>query len=133
MADKARILIIDDDEDYRSSTRALLEGEGYEVAEAVSGREGLEAARAQRPDLIVLDIMMESPIEGYTVVQALRHCGESGDATEIPIVMVSSVQEDPSTLFPMAGEMPLITPDAYFSKPLEIPKFLETVRRMLGE
>ena len=50
-----------------------------------------------------------------------------------PIVMVSSVQEDPSTLFPMAGEMPLITPDAYFSKPLEIPKFLETVRRMLGE
>ena len=133
MADKAKILIIDDDEDYLASTRALLEGEGYEVAEAVSGREGLKAARAQRPDLIVLDIMMESPIEGYTVVQALKHCDESGDAAEIPVVMVSSVQEDPSTLFPMAGEMPLITPDAYFSKPLEIPKFLETVRQMLSE
>lgn len=130
MADNARILIIDDDEDYRASTRALLEGEGYEVLEAATGREGVEAVRAQKPDLIVLDIMMESPVEGYTVVQALRQCGD--DASEIPIVMVSSVREDPNTLFPMAAETPLITPDAYHTKPLDIPKFLETVRRMLG-
>jgi hypothetical protein len=47
--------------------------------------------------------------------------------------MVSSIQEDPATLFPTAGEVPLITPDAYFTKPLEIPKFLECVQRMLSE
>lgn len=133
MADKQRILIIDDDADYCASTRALLEGEGYEVDEADSGRSGIERVRATRPDLIVLDIMMESPVEGYTVVQALKFHGEYSDVSEIPIVMVSSIKEDPTTLFPTAGDVPLITPDAYFAKPLEIPKFLECVRQMLGK
>ncbi len=130
MADKTRILIIDDDEDYRASTRALLEGEGYEVFEARTGREGVEAARATRYDLIVVDIMMESPVEGYSVVQALRGGGDGGEET--PIVMVSSVRDDPASRFPMAEEMPLITPDAYMTKPLDIPKFLACVKRMLG-
>ena len=132
MADKHRILIIDDDADYCASTRALLEGEGYEVDEANSGRSGIERVRATRPDLIVLDIMMESPVEGYTVVQALKFHGEYSDVAEIPIVMGSSIKEDPTTLFPTAGDVSLITPDAYFPKPLEIPKFLECVRQMLG-
>lgn len=131
MADKAKILIIDDDEDYLASTRALLEGEGYEVLEAHSGHEGLEAARAERPDLIVLDIMMESPVEGYTVVHALKFHDEYHDVAEIPVVMVSSIREDPAGRFPMAGELPMIEPEAYFSKPLEIPAFLEYVRRTL--
>lgn len=132
MAGKARILIIDDDQDYRISTRALLEGEGYEVLEASSGREGLDAARAETPNLIVLDIMMESPVEGYSVVQALKFRDDYRDLGAIPVVMVSSVQQDPTTLFPMAGEVDMITPDAYFTKPLDIPPFLECVRRMLG-
>ena len=126
-----RILIIDDDVDYRMSTRALLEGEGYQVVEADSGRAGLEAARANQPALIVLDIMMESPVEGYSVVQALKHHEEYGDVRHIPIIMVSSVNDDPATLFPMSGDVGMITPDAYLSKPLDIPQFLECVQRML--
>jgi len=132
MADKFKILVIDDDEDYLASTRALLEGEGYEVSEAISGHEGLDAARKDKPDLIVLDIMMESPVEGYTVIQALKFHDAYSDAAAIPVVMVSSIQEDPGSLFPMAGDLPMITPDAYFAKPLEVPKFLECVRQMLG-
>ncbi|MBU0639437.1 MAG: response regulator [Planctomycetes bacterium] len=133
MAAKARILIIDDDDDYRASTRALLEGDGYEVVEAAGGPEGIEAVRAQSPDLIVLDIMMESPVEGYTVVQALKFHGQYTDLEQIPILMVSSVKQDPATLFPMAGDMPTIQPDAYMTKPLDIPKFLESVRNMLAD
>ena len=126
-----RILIIDDDADHRMSTRALLEGEGYQVVEADSGRAGLEAARANQPDLIVLDIMMESPVEGYSVIQALKHHEEYGDVRHIPVIMVSSVTDDPVTLFPMSGDVGMITPDAYLSKPLDIPQFLECVQRML--
>jgi len=132
MADKAKILIIDDDADYRASTRALLEGEGYEVAEADSGGAGADAVRQYRPDLIVLDIMMESPVEGYTVVQALKFHEQYRDVAHIPVVMVSSIQEEPAALFPMAGDVPMITPDAYFRKPLDVPRFLACVRRMLG-
>ncbi len=133
MSAKPRILIIDDDEDYRVSTRALLEGEGYEVLEASSGRDGLESARAQRPNLIVLDIMMESPVEGYSVIQALKFRDDYRDLAPISVVMVSSVKQDPATLFPMAGEVEMITPDAYFTKPLDLPNFLQCVRRMLGD
>jgi CheY-like chemotaxis protein len=132
MPDEHRILIIDDDQDYRTSMRALLEGEGFQVAEAPSGAEGLAAALADKPDLIVLDIMMESPVEGYSVVQALRFHDEYRDLASIPVVMVSSVQQDPAALFPMAGDMPTIVPDAYHTKPLDIPTFLGCVRRKLG-
>ncbi|MFH0981428.1 MAG: response regulator [Planctomycetota bacterium] len=132
MSAKAKILLIDDDEDYLTSTRALLEGEGYEVLEASSGRKGLDAARTHLPNLIVLDIMMESPVEGYTVVQALKFRAEYRGLEEIPVVMVSSVTQDPASLFPMAGEVDMITPDAYLTKPLDIPKFLQCVHRMLG-
>lgn len=128
---RTRILIIDDDADYRASTRALLEGEGYEVAEADSGRAGLEAARTSRPDLIVLDIMMESPVEGYSVVQALKsHDGDAG-AGQVPVIIVSSITDDPASRYPMANEVSMITPDAYMTKPLDIPQFLQCVQRML--
>ena len=93
---------------------------------------GLDAARARTPDLIVLDIMMESPVEGYSVIQALKFRDDYRDLGHIPVVMVSSVQQDPATLFPMAGEVDMITPDAYFTKPLDIEPFLQCVRRMLG-
>jgi len=133
MSANARILIIDDDEDYRASTRAMLEGAGYEVAEAICGRDGIDTASSLKPDLIVLDIMMESPVEGYTVVHALKSRDQCGDVADIPILMVSSVQDDPTSLFPMTGEVDMITPDAYLTKPLEIDKFLSTVKRMLGQ
>ena len=133
MSAKAKILIIDDDKDYRTSTCALLEGEGHEVFEADSGRDGLDAARAHAPDLIVLDIMMESPVEGYSVIQALKYHDEYRALSHIPVVMVSSVQQDPMSLFPMAGDVDMITPDAYLTKPLDIPNFLRCVQRMLGK
>ena len=197
MAEQAKILIVDDDEDYRASTRALLEGEGYAVLEAGNGPEGLAAARKHRPNLIILDvmmdglgdgysvnqaikfapeyrdlgpvpilmasalemdpanllgwigdtsrinpdiymtkpldIMMESPVEGYSVIQALKFRNDYSDLGHIPVVMVSSVQQDPATLFPMAGEVDMITPDAYFTKPLDLEPFLQCVRRIVGD
>lgn len=131
MPGKARILVIDDDDDFRVSTRALLEGEGYEVVEAASGAEGLTAARDQRPDLIVLDVIMDYLAEGYSVNQALRSSEEFRDLREIPIIMASSVEIDPASLFGWIGNASVITPDEYMTKPLDIPKFLQCVRSLL--
>jgi CheY-like chemotaxis protein len=131
MPSNAKILIIDDDDDYRASTRSLLEGEGYEVIEAASGVEGLTAARASRPGLIVLDVMMDYLSEGYSVHQALKLSEEYRDLRDIPIIMASSVEVDPSNLFGWIGDTSAITPDAYMTKPLDIPKFLERVRSLL--
>ena len=76
MSRAAKVLIIDDDSDYLASTRALLESEGYTVVEASGGQDGLAAARKHHPDLIVLDLMMESLQEGYSVNQAIKFAPE---------------------------------------------------------
>ncbi len=129
MADSLRILIIDDDQDYRASTRSLLESEGYVVLEADSGREGLRKVVEQKPDIIVLDIMMECDSEGYGVNQAIKYQEKYADCQNIPIIMVSSIDTSPDELFSMAGEMDMVHPDFYLTKPIDIPKFLEVVQR----
>ena len=131
MKENAKILIIDDDEDYRASTRAMLEDEGYDVVEAESGKEGLQTVRTQKPDLIILDVMMESLSEGYSVNQAIKFLPEYRELGPMPILMVSSVEEDPASLFGWIGDTTPITPDAYMTKPLDIPLFLARVRELL--
>ncbi|MDW8131418.1 MAG: response regulator [Bryobacterales bacterium] len=126
-----RVLIIDDDEDFRTSTRALLESRGFEVFEAGSGREGLRRLTECHPDLILLDIMMECCSEGYGVNQAIKWRDEYSEFRHIPVIMVSSIQESPDQLFPTATEVAMIRPDYYVTKPLDVPAFLATVERAL--
>lgn len=128
MATGIRILVIDDDPDFVASTTALLRSEGYEVASARSGREGLKALQKDRPDLIVLDIMMESIVEGYAVNQAIKFQPEFEAYADIPIVMVSSIGESPDERFPRAEELDLVRPYRYLTKPLDVGPFLDVVR-----
>lgn len=127
-----RILIVDDDPDFRIAISAVLEGQGYAVSTALCGREALKKIVAERPDLIVLDVMMEHCSAGYEVTQALRFAGEYKEQRTIPILMVSSIELDPATRFARSEEMPQIVPDGYMTKPLDIPGFLERVERMVG-
>ena len=133
MPGKPKILIVDDDDDYRASTRDLLEGEGYEVVEAASGAEALPVVRSARPNGIVLQILMESHAAGYSINQALKLSEEYRDLRDTPIIMVSSVESDPASLFGWVGDTSPITPDAYMTKPLDVAEFLRKVRSMLEE
>ena len=130
MANKVTVLIIDDDDDYRASARALLEDEGYQVFEADGGQAGLTAAREHRPDLIILDVMMGTLGEGYSVNQAIKFAPEFHDISHTPILMVSSMELDPGNLFGWIGDTSRITPDAYLTKPFDIPEFLDRVRTL---
>jgi CheY-like chemotaxis protein len=129
MAGGLKILVIDDDQDFRVSVRSLLESKGYGVLEADSGREGLRKVVEQKPDIIVLDIVMECDSEGYGVNQAIKYQDAYADYRNIPIVMTSSIDLSPDERFPMAGELDMIRPDFYLTKPLDIPKFLEVVQK----
>ena len=132
MAEKQKILIIDDDEDFRISIRTLLESHNYEVTEADSGKQGLKMIKEQKPDLIVLDIMMETIDEGYLLNQFIKFQKEYDEYKNMPILMVSSIQEDPLSRFPKAaGEVEMIMPDYYLAKPVDIPKFLELVKKLV--
>ena len=128
---KSRILLIDDDRDFTASIGSLLENEGYAVETADSGKRGLQRLVESPPDLIVLDIMMETSSEGYGVMQAIRFDEQYSEYQYIPVMMVSAVQTSPQELFwkSSAGEM--IRPDCYLTKPLDIPKFLQSLKRLL--
>jgi CheY-like chemotaxis protein len=128
----AKVLVIDDDRDFTTAVVAVLEREGYEVVVADSGREGLRQLRAHNPDLIILDIMMESTTEGYGVNEAIKYSDEYREYQTRPILMVSSIQESPDQLFPRSSDADMIRPDRYLTKPLDIPTFLAVVRSALG-
>ena len=132
MAEKQKILIIDDDEDFRISIRTLLESHKYHVIEAESGKQGLKKIKKDKPDLIVLDIMMETIDEGYLLNQIIKFQKDYEEFKTMPILMVSSIQQDPLSRFPMAaGEVEMIMPDYYLTKPVDVPKFLELVEKLL--
>ena len=131
MADRKRVLVIDDDADFRTAVATLLETEGYEVAEATTGHEGLERLADVRPDLVIVDVMMESAAEGYGVNQAIRYQPQFASLQDVPIVMISSIQESPDEIYARASEVGMIHPDRYLTKPLDVPRFLQTVRQLV--
>lgn len=83
-----KILIIDDDPDFVESTGIVLKSAGYEVLEAFSGKEGLEKSKTDKPDLYIIDLMMETYSEGSNVVDALAKDEETKDK---PRIMITSV------------------------------------------
>jgi CheY-like chemotaxis protein len=75
--------------------------------------------------------MMETTTEGYGVSEAIKYDERYQAYSAIPVIMVSSIQESPDELFPRAPEVDMIRPDRYLTKPLDVPRFLEVVRKAL--
>ncbi|KAA0213936.1 MAG: response regulator [Leptolyngbya sp. PLA3] len=80
------ILYVDDDPDYRYAMRQLLEANGMEMVEAADGEEGLCAYRDHKPELILLDLMMEEIDAGVNLLRELR-----ADGNKAPVYLISSV------------------------------------------
>ena len=129
MTTQQTVLVIDDDVDFQTSVRSLLEAEGYHVVAASSGKEGLRKLLEVRPRVVVLDIMMESTTEGYGVSESIKYGEEYAAVRDVPILMVSSIQESPDERFPRSPDVEMIRPDRYLTKPLDIPRFLEVIAK----
>ena len=128
----AKVLMIDDDSDCRASVRHLLEAGGYTVIEADCGKDGLRKVVEHKPDLILLDVMMECDSEGYGVTQAIKHQEAYADFRNVPVIMISSIQESPDELFPMAPEAEMIRPDRYLTKPVDAGVLFELLDKVLA-
>ncbi len=94
MADNVKILVVDDDPDIRTVLTALLESKGYQVVTAGNGQEGLDSLKAEKPNLMILDLLM-SEMDGFTVMQKLKDPRWAKYA-KIPIMVLTSVREDAS-------------------------------------
>ena len=122
----AKILIVDDDRDFIDTARLVLESAGYEVVGAASRSAGMAAVASARPDLIVLDVMMEVPDDGFTMAYDLRKQGCAA-----PILMLSSI--DRVTGFSFGSDAEMVPVDMFESKPIEPQKFLEKIAVLLKQ
>ena len=121
----ARILIVDDDPDFVETTRMVLESNGHEVLHAANGDEALAKIRAKPPNVVLLDVMMKSVLEG---VYVSREMWDDPALRRIPIIMVSSIPDTPhAELFPVGEELHV---DGFLTKPVKTETLLKEIARL---
>jgi CheY-like chemotaxis protein len=128
---KRKILIVDDDPDFIEATKIILESADYEVISAKNGTQGLEMVTLESPDLIILDIMMDSMFEGFAVSAALKMTADYIDFRHTPILMVSSLRKDLEYKTKAPKKAEGIAGDQYMDKPLEPKALLSKISEML--
>ncbi len=127
-----KVLVVDDDPDVRLFTQTVLEENGYTPVLAKNGEEGEAAVRKDKPDLIVLDVLMpkESGIRLY------RNMKTDKKFKNIPIVMLSGIAEksflrSQKVLTEFGGD-PVPDPEAYLEKPVDGEVLADTIKKILG-
>jgi CheY-like chemotaxis protein len=124
---KAKILVVDDDPDFVEAMRLTLEPNDYEVTSAANGDEGLVKVRSEEPDLIILDVIMASVLDGLHLSQRLQ---EDAGHKKIPLLMVTSIANtDYAALFPTDE---YISIDGFLSKPVPPEVLLQRIAELLG-
>ena len=129
----SKILIIEDDPDMVTALRIPLEANGYEVFTASSGKEGLEKVKEVVPDLIILDVMMETTTAGFQVSLQLRSPAADSEYAayrDIPILILTAIHTTTSLRFgPDEAYLPV---DDFLDKPVDPDVLLDKVRALLG-
>ncbi|MGA1840134.1 MAG: response regulator [bacterium] len=129
MERQSKILLIDDDIDFVNATKTVLESRNYKISVACNGDEGLKKARDEKPDLIILDIIM--PVkDGFSVAEQLK---KDKELSGIPIVMLTSFGERKGeTTLAVSRGMNLDAED-YIEKPAKPEALLKAVERLLNK
>src|SRR4030042_5273274 len=125
---RGKILLVDDDPDFLEMHKAVLQNHGYEVLTAMSGREGLERVRAEMPDLIILDLMMEKHDAGFSFSKTLK---TDPLFKRIPILMVTSVAEATGYRFSLEEDGYWMKTDDFLDKPVMPAVLLARVEKPL--
>jgi CheY-like chemotaxis protein len=140
-----RILIVDDEPDIVTFLSAVLEENGYTSLSAKDGVEGLEVLRKEKPDLVLLDLMMPKK-SGITLFQELR---KDPEMANIPVVVVTGVSEvtgvdfrnfmykqpmrDEKTFVKTTGLTKYTVPDGYVEKPIDPDELIKTIQKALDK
>ena len=129
MRDEKRILIVDDDRDFVEAVGCFLEANGFSVLRAYDGAEGIKVAKTERPDLILMDIMMNERTEGFFTIHEIRR---DPVLRSVPIFVLSSFcTRLPDFEIPSSGGW--LAHDLFFAKPVNTVQLLEKIRQRLGK
>jgi DNA-binding response OmpR family regulator len=124
---RPRVLIIDDDPDFVEATRIVLESEDYEVLAAYDGKEGMEKVKEERPDLIILDIIMPEE-DGFRVCEAIK---ADPELAKIPVIILTSLSQRWSEVTFSITEGLMLEAEDYIDKPVSPTELLKRVEKRL--
>jgi CheY-like chemotaxis protein len=126
----AKILLVDDDPDFVDVTRLVLEKNGHEVISASSGEEGWKKARSEGWDLLLLDVMMETPDEGFQLAYKIRKDKKLKDK---PVILLTAVGKVTGFKFDREKDEEFMPVEEYIEKPVTPEFLLEKVNKVLSK
>jgi len=123
-----RVLIVDDDEDLVVALTAALSSAGYQVDSAANGKEGWQKAQAARPELVIVDVIMDTVGEGVELVQRFR-----GDRQlkAVPIIMLTAVNQELPLHIGAETDESYLPVDVFLEKPIDPNALLKAVAEVL--
>lgn len=125
-----KVLLIDDDPSFITAITPVLESRGYQVEAAHNKKEGMEKIEKLRPDLILLDIMMERLTDGFDLCYKLKHDPE---LRKIPVLAVSAINEEVGFRFSPRTDGEYFQADDFVEKPVKPENLLQRVEKLLKE
>ena len=129
MSEKKKIFIIDDDKDYGEALKIVLESNGYAVDHLLNIDDGRKAVEKKRPNLIILDVMMDKHTDGFDFCYTLKHDEE---CKKIPILMLTAVTEKTGFKFSPETDGEYLQADDYVAKPIPVAELLSRVNKLIG-
>ncbi len=124
---KAKILIVDDDTDFVFYTKTILEQNGYDVMSAGNGNQGKAVLAREKPDLVILDVIMSSVLDGFNMCVFMK---DDPQCKDIPVIMVTSIANtDYTNLFPSDENIEI---DAFLTKPIKPADLTGKVEELLS-
>ena len=129
---KKQILIIDDDPDQRLTVRLPLEAAGYQVFEANNSKEGLKQVKEVKPDLIILDVMMDTTTAGFQVALELHNQDLNSEYKEFrqtPIIMLTAIHSTTPLRFEPDGDY--LPVEIFLEKPVDTEVLLAKIKELL--
>lgn len=122
-----KILVVDDDPDFVETTRMVLEANGYQVVSAGNSEQGLRKLAEEKPDLVILDVIMSTVLDGLSMSQQMQ---ESPEFRRVPVLMVTSIANtDYAALFPTDE---FINISGFLTKPISSQQLLGQLKRILN-
>ncbi len=121
-----KILVVDDDHDFLEYTRIVLESQGYQVRTATSTEAALKLMLEDKPDIVLLDVMMSYVLDGVHITRQMR---DHPELRHVPVIMISAiVSREEASVFPTDEYLPI---DAFITKPVDPGELLKQVAKLI--
>ena len=124
-----KILIIDDDKEFQDTCGLILEKNNFSVVTAYNPEEGIEKTKSEKPDLVILDVMMPSGFEGFDVAVKIR---EELKLVDLPIIILTAVHDVKKVPYRFAPDNNYLPVDFFYDKPVAPDMLIEKIKEVLN-